>query len=286
MAIDYEKLLNREFRDVEEDYSVRDTMLYALGIGIGHDPVDPQQLDFVYEKALKAMPSMASVLGYIGFWAQEPDTGIDWVKVVAGEQGVTLHKPLPPEGRVVGKLRITGIVDKGEGRGALVYSDREVYDRDSGDHLATVSQTMFARGNGGFGGPEGPVKPTHRLPETEPEATCDLPTAPNQALIYRLSGDYNPLHADPAVAGKAGFERPILHGLCTFGVACHAVLKTYCGYAPEKLKSLDCRYSAPVYPGETVRTEMWRAGETVSFRARVVERDVVALNNGKATLAA
>ncbi len=286
MAIDYDALLNREFRDVEQDYTVRDTMLYALGVGMGADPMDADQLRYVYEQDLRAMPSMASVLGYIGFWAREPDTGIDWVKVVAGEQGTTLHKPLPPEGRIVGKLRITGIVDKGEGRGALVYSDREIYDRDSGDHLATVSQTMFARGNGGFGGPDGPVKPPHPMPETTPEAACDLPTAANQALIYRLSGDYNPLHADPAVAAKAGFDRPILHGLSTYGVACHALLKTYCGDAPERLRALDCRYSAPVYPGETIRTEMWRDGETVSFRARVVERDVVALNNGRAVIAA
>lgn len=282
MAIDYERLLNREFPDVEQDYTARDTMLYALGVGMGADPLDPAQLPYVYERGLCAMPSMAAVLGYIGFWARDPDTGIDWVKVVAGEQGTTLHKPLPPEGRIVGKLRITGIVDKGEGRGALVYSDREVYDRDSGDHLATVSQTMFARGNGGFGGPDGPVKPPHPMPDGDPQAACDLPTAENQALIYRLSGDYNPLHADPAVAAKAGFDKPILHGLSTYGVACHAILKTYCGYAPEKLRALDCRYSAPVFPGETIRTEMWRDGGTVSFRARVIERDVVALNNGRA----
>ena len=123
------------------------------------------------------------------------------------------------------------------------------------------------------------------MPEGPPEAVCDLTTLPQAALIYRLSGDRNPLHADPLVADRAGFEKPILHGLCTYGVAGHAVLKTMCDYDPAGITGLDVRFSAPVYPGETIRTEMWRDGKVVSFRSTVLERDLMVLNNGKATLA-
>jgi len=126
----------------------------------------------------------------------------------------------------------------------------------------------------------------HPIPERDPDTVCDIPTSEQAALIYRLSGDYNPLHASPTVAQNAGFERPILHGLCTYGVAGHAILKTQCGYDPAKLKSMDLRFSAPVYPGETIRTEMWREDGVVAFRARAVERDVVVLNNGRAEVAA
>ncbi|MBI4184058.1 MAG: MaoC family dehydratase N-terminal domain-containing protein [Proteobacteria bacterium] len=286
MAIDYVKLMARRFPDVEHRYSRRDTILYALGIGLGADPLDPGQLRFVYERELKAMPTMAAVLGYIGFWVKEPDTGIDWVKVVAAEQGIAIHRPLPPEGAVVGRLRLTGIVDKGTGRGALIYSEREVIEKDSGALLATVTQTLFCRGDGGFGGPSGPVREPHPLPARAPDLACDLATAANQALLYRLSGDGNPLHADPEVARRAGFERPILHGLATLGVACHAIVRALCAYEPERLARIEVRYSRPVYPGETIRTEMWRDGRTVGFRARALPRDVVVLDSGLAELAA
>ena len=123
------------------------------------------------------------------------------------------------------------------------------------------------------------------LPARAPDMVCDLGTRPEMALIYRLSGDYNPLHAEPAAAEAAGFDRPILHGLGTFGVSGHALLKTMCRYDPARLTSFSGRFSAPVFPGETIRTEMWRDGNLVSFRARVVERDVVAINNGRAELA-
>ena len=135
--------------------------------------------------------------------------------------------------------------------------------------------------DGGFGGPSGPTPPVHTLPESAPEKTLDLPTLERAALIYRLSGDYNPLHADPKVGKAAGFPRPILHGLCTFGVATHATVAAYCDYQGSRLSAMQARLSSPVYPGETIRTEMWRQGSVVSFRARVVERDVVVLFGGR-----
>jgi acyl dehydratase len=156
-----------------------------------------------------------------------------------------------------------------------------VHDKATGDLYATITQTTFARGDGGFGGPQRPSPAPHAIPERTPDAVCDLPTRPEMALIYRWNADMNPLHADPEIAKRAGFPRPILHGLATFGVAGHAILKTICGYDPARFKSIAGRFSAPVYPGETIRTEIWRDGEIVSFRARLVERDVIVLNNGK-----
>jgi acyl dehydratase len=282
MPIVYEKLLALKIPEVEHSYGPKDCMLYALGVGLGLDPTDEAQLGFVYEKTLKVLPTMAVVIGYPGFWAKELDTGIDWVKVVAGEHSLTLHKPLQPSGTVTSRTRVLEIVDKGAGKGAIIYSERTIDDKASGERIATIVQTTFCRGDGGFGGPPREQRPAHPIPERAPDLVCDLPTRPETALIYRLSADPNPLHAEPAVAKAAGYPRPILHGLATFGVAGHAILNRMCGYDPGKLTAIAGRFSAPVFPGETIRTEMWRDGKVVSFRARVVERDVVALNNGRA----
>jgi len=180
-------------------------------------------------------------------------------------------------------------VDKGAGKGALVYSVREISDKASGRLLATLTQTTFCRADGGFGGPKRETPPPHALPQRAPDLTCDLPTRPEMALIYRLSGDVNALHVDPEFAKAAGFPRPVLHGLASFGVAGHALLKTVCGYDPARLTAMAGRFSAPVYPGETIRTEFWRDNDkdlgVVSFRARVVERDVIAIDHGRAQVA-
>ncbi len=287
MAIHYETLKNRVFPEIEHHYRATDSILYALGVGLGADPMDREQLRFVYEEGLKALPSMAVVLAAPGFWAKEPDSGIAWKQVLHGEQGMVLHRPLPATGTVIGRTVIEEIVDKGAGKGALLYSRRDVYAKETGDLLASLTSTTFCRGDGGFGGPSGPTRPVHALPERAPDLACDLPTLPQAALIYRLSGDFNPLHADPDVAKAGGFPRPILHGLCTFGVAGHALLKTLCGYDPARLKRMDVRFSSPVFPGETVRTEIWREGEgRAGFRCRIVERDVIAINNGLAEFTA
>jgi acyl dehydratase len=242
--------------------------------------MDKAQLDFLYEPRLKAMPSMAVVLGYPGFWIRDPGTGVDWVKVVHGEQSLILHKPLPSEGELVGVSRVTGIVDRGAGKGAMVYSSREVRDA-AGELLATLEMTTFARGDGGFGGPTGPVKAPHPEPEGAPDITLDLPTRPEAAIVYRLNGDLNPLHIDPDIAKAAGFERPILHGLCTFGVVCHALMRSLCDYDPARFGRMDLRFSSPVFPGETIRTEIWKQPGGAAFRARVVERDRVVVSNGR-----
>jgi acyl dehydratase len=264
----------------EQEMNPRDVMLYGLGIGIGSDPTDKRQLQFVYEDGLKVFPSMAVVLAGPGFWIKDPATGVDWVKVLHGEMGMELHRPIPTEGKLIGKTRVVDVIDKGEGRGALILQERVVTNVDTGDKICTLTSTTFARGNGGFGGPAKKAPAPHTLPERDPDGSIELPTLPQAALIYRLSGDYNPLHADPDGARAAGFERPILHGLCTFGVACHGLVKAVLDYEADRLKKMRLRFSAPIYPGETVRVDYWQDGNTISFRALAAERDVVVLNNG------
>jgi acyl dehydratase len=282
MTIVYDKLMALKVEPAVQVYDAKDCMLYALGVGLGHDPMNEDELAFVYEKDLKVLPTMATVIGHSGSLVRDRNTGIDWVMVVNGEQGFTLHRPLTGRGEVVGHTRIVDVVDKGAGKGALLLTERKINDKATGDLIATVTQTIFCRGDGGFGGPPRQTPPPHPLPTRAPDTVCDFGTRPEAALIYRLSGDYNPLHADPAVARAAGFDRPILHGLGTFGVSGHALLKTMCCYDPARLISFSCRFSAPVFPGETVRTEMWRDGAVVSYRARVLERDVIAINHGRA----
>jgi acyl dehydratase len=220
--------------------------------------------------------------GYAAYWLRQPELGVTWAKVVHGEQGLVLHQPVAPQGTVIGRTRILDVVDKGAGKGALVYSQREISDKASGRPLATLTQTTFCRGDGGFGGPKRETPPPHALPQRAPDGICDFSTRPEMALIYRLSGDTNALHVDPEFAKAAGFPRPVLHGLATFGIAGHALLKAVCGYDPARLSAISGRFSAPVFPGETIRTEFWRDGGVVSFRARVVERDVIAIDHGRA----
>jgi len=284
MAINYDKLVNWPIPEVEQRLTRRDTILYALGVGLGADPCDADQLRFVYEDGLRALPTMAIILGYPGAWHAHPDTGITRSHVVHGEQGLRIVKPLPVEGDVVGKTRVTGLVDKGPNKGALLMTDCTVRDKASGEAICTLTSTTFCRADGGFGGPDGPVSTPHRIPDAPAQHVCDLPTLPQAALIYRLSGDTNPLHADPAYAKRAGFEMPILHGRCTFSIAGHAILKTLCGYEPVRLVSMQGRFSAPAYPGETIRTEMWRDGNVVSFRSCVAARGATVLDNGRAEI--
>lgn len=279
MAIVYDELKNRNFEEIVHTYTERDTMLYALGAGVGYDPMDEKALNYVYEENLSALPTMATVLAYPGFWLKEPDTGVDWTKVLHADQEIILHKPLPPSGTVKATTKVDEIIDKGEGKGAFIYSSRTVSTED-GEPLCTLIQNTMARGQGGFGGCTDRPPASQTIPETAPDSRCELPTLPQAALIYRLSGDYNPLHADPAVAKQGGFERPILHGLCTFGVAGHALLKTCCDYDVKLFRSMKARFSAPVYPGETIRTDIWKLDTGVAFRCTVVERDLVVIDNG------
>jgi len=280
MTFDPEKLLNKEFPVVRQTYTAKDCMLYALGVGMGIDPVDEQSLRFVYEEGLKVLPSQSVMMAHPGFWAKEEDTGLDWVKVLHAGQEIIMHKPFPFEGTVEAKTRITRVTDKGERIGAVVVSDRVVSDVTTGEDICTLVTTILARGDGGFGGERKATPKTDIIPKSDPDIVCDLPTLPQQALIYRLSGDFNPLHASPAVARNAGFKAPILHGLCTMGVATHALIKSCCDYDTSRFKRMRLRFSAPVYPGETIRTEIWQNGNEMAFRCKSLEQDKVIINNG------
>ena len=283
-AVNLEAVRNFRFESVTQSYTRRDTMLYALGLGFGSDPLDPAQLDFIYEAHLKAVPSICCVLAHAGFWARRPELGIDWLKLLHGEQHFEIHAPIPAEGTVRASYEIAAVADKGAGKGAILHLVKTLEDCHSGARLATVRSVLFLRGDGGCGSfGDVPAEPI-ALPEQAPAQTCDIATLPQSALIYRLSGDYNPIHADPDAAAKAGFDRPILHGLCTLGVATRAALATLADGRPERLVSLSARFSRPVFPGEIIRTEFIVANDHIRFRSRVLERDLVVLDRGTVAL--
>ena len=287
--LNYDAVKNWDFGSIVQTYTGRDSMLYALGLGIGADAVDGGQLQYVYEKDLRTVPTMATVLGSPGFWWRDTRTGVDWVKLVHGEQAIRVFKPLPTTATVVAHNRVMSITDKGAGRGAIAVIKREIKDQSSGELLAEVVHGSFLRGDGGYahasGGGPAPSDPSPPAlpapPDSAPHLEVELATLEQQALIYRLSGDYNPLHADPDVARAAGFNRPILHGLCTYGMAAHAVLRAVTGYDASRIRSFAVRFTAPVIPGETIRFQLWeRDSSSFHLRARVDARDVVVMNNG------
>jgi acyl dehydratase len=284
MAFDRVSLTSHTFKDSQQAYTKRDTMLYALGLGVGATPTDAVQLRFVYEKNLVALPTMGVVLAHPGFWAGDPALGIDWVKMLHVGQGLTVHQPIPIEGNVIGRQRIAEVVDRGADKGALLYYERDVVDAASGQLIATVRQTLLCRGNGGFNSQPLEAPAPHAIPDRKPDHVIDSKILPQAALIYRLSGDMNPLHADPDVAAKAGFKAPILHGLATYGVAGYTALNAVLGGATERFHAFDVRFTSPVYPGETIRTELWQDGDVISLRSSVIERGKIALDNGRITI--
>ena len=280
MAFEPERLLSLPPRIIHHSYARRDTMLYALGVGAGQQP-GAAELRFVYEADLQALPTMAVVLAYPGFWQMEPQYGIDWRRLLHGEQSVTFERPLPVEGRVRGELTIDSIIDKGAGKGALLYSTRRIYEAETDDLLATATQVSFLRGDGGHGGYEAIAPAPHPVPDSAPDLTAAVPTRPEQALLYRLSGDYNPLHADAAVAAQAGLPRPILHGLCTYGLVGRVLLGALCANDPARMKRLDCRFTAPVFPGDDLAVSIWReGGGRAAYRVEERTRGAVVINNG------
>jgi len=284
MALNYDHLMGLKREGDRFRYTDRETMLYAIGIGMGADPLDRNELPYVFEQPfLKTVPSMASVLARVPLLK---DCGYDYTKVVHGEQHLTLHRPLPAEGELISSARVTAAYDKGAGKGAVIYTETAVRSAADGQPMFTLVSSTFARGDGGFGGPSGSGPQPHAIPDRKPDATATLETSKDQALLYRLNGDRNPLHADPDLARRVGFPAPILHGLCTYGVACRAVLQTVAAYDHTRITGFDVRFSSPVYPGEAIATDIWVDGKVVSFRCRIPGRDnVVVINNGRCSLA-
>ena len=281
MAINYDHLMSLKSTGQEFSYGDRETMLYALGVGFGRDPMDEKELSFVYEKNLKTVPTMATVVA----WGAGPmaESGINYMMVVHGEQKLTLHRPLPVAAQITADSRVIGAWDKGEGKGAIIVTETVISEKGK-DKLCTLESTIFARGDGGFGGPREGAPQPHQIPDRAPDRTIEAETKPDQALLYRLSGDRNPLHADPEFAKAVGFDKPILHGLCTYGTCCRAIISQVCDYDATRITGFDVRFSAPVIPGDKIAIDLWKDGNVLSFRARVPARDAVVINNGKCTL--
>ena len=283
--LNYQVCKNWTFPDIVHRYTERDTMLYALGLGFGQDPMDRGALRFVYEKDLQAVPTMATAMGSPGIWWRDPRTGADPVKLVHGEQDIRIMRPLAPSGTLIARNRVVSLTDKGAGKGAIAVLLRTLIDEATGETVAESRNVTFLRGDGGFseasGGSDAGPEPLPGVPERAADLEVSYTTRPETALIYRLSGDANPLHADPDIAAKAGFDRPILHGLCTYGMGARAVIEKVLANDASRLKRLAVRFTSPVWPGETVRYELWReSGTLLRLRASVDARKVVVLNNG------
>jgi acyl dehydratase len=260
-------------------YADKDVLLYAVSLGMG---ADPRELPFVFEGAgLRVVPTMAAVLGRANVVR---DLQLDMTRMLHGEQRMTVHRPLPPEASLTSEARVAEVIDKGAGKGALLLTETVLREAATGEALVTLGATLFARGDGGFGGPAGPAPEPHALPDRAPDIRHTTQTSPEQALIYRLNGDRNPLHADPEFARRGGFPAPILHGLCSYGIACRAVLTSVCDYDPTRIAAFDVRFTSPVFPGETITNEIWVDGDVVSFRSLVEARGVVSINNGRCLL--
>lgn len=285
MALNYDDLMATSVADIPFSYGDTETMLYALSIGLGRDPLNRKELGYVYEQGpqLSTVPTMATVLVPDLFPA---DLGWDYTQVLHSEQRLTLYRPLPAAADLLINKRIVGAYDRGPTRGAIVLLEAEGRLAKDDTVLFTLGSTLVARGDGGFGAPAGSGPAPHRVPRREPDLSCDIESSPHQALLYRLNGDRNPLHADPSLARQVGFRAPILHGLCTYGVACHAILQTICDYDYTLIGGFDARFSAPVVPGDTITTDMWQDGNIVSFQCSVKARDSVVIRNGRCTLAA
>ena len=282
MPIDYDALIATSVDDEPCAYDEHRCLLYALGVGFAADPTDRHELPYAYEGAsLRTVPTMAGALLSPSFVS---GCGWDYSMVLHSEERLDLYRPLPPSAELLVNRRVTAVQDLGEERGARIVMESEARLAKDDTVLFTAGRTLIARADGGFDGPsEGGPSP-HALPDREPDLTCELTTRADQALLFRLSGDFNPLYADPALARRVGFERPILHPLCIYGIACRAVLRTICGYDFTLICGFDARFAGPVYPGDQLVTEMWQDRNIVSFRCVVPSRGAVVVDNGKCTL--
>jgi acyl dehydratase len=285
MNLDYIK--QKTFAPIVQHYQARDSALYALSLGMGADPTDEDELPYVYEgRGPLAVPSQCVTLCWPPFWHKEPATGIAWTRILHGEQRFALRRPVPVEGRVEADHRVVAVSDKGPGRGAILYTAHDIRDQSTGEPIADMMAAEFLRDDGGSGAfGEAPTLTRPLEPRREAIATYDYKTSTQAALLYRQASlDFMPIHADPDIARQAGFERPISHGLNTFGLACRAALKHFAPKRPDRLVSMSVRFAAPAYPGDTIRIELFEE-DGIRFRARALERSVVVLDRGEVGLA-
>jgi acyl dehydratase len=267
----------------ERSWNSKDCLLYSVGVGAGS--IDPTgfELAFTTENSKgveqRVLPTFAVIVG-IGMG----DVGtFNLAMLVHGEQAIELHREIPTEGKILTTARVVGVYDKGSA--AVVVNESESVDAETGEPMFTTRNSMFIRGEGGWGGDRGPSGPRNVAPERDPDAVVTYPTRPDQALTYRLSGDRNPLHSDPEFAKLGGFDRPILHGLCTYGFTGRALLHTLCDSDAARFKSMEGRFSKPVYPGDALTVRMWIDGGEAIFRTETQNGDVV-IDQGRATFLA
>ena len=282
MVLPYSEIMKLE-RSYTHEWDERDVMLYALSLGMPSDPLDERQLAYVWERHLAVLPVFFATIAL----NDSPTAHAEAVyeKFLHAGQSVTLHKPLPKSGKAVIKSRMVGVWDKGPEKGSLFRDQSDIYLDGDDEPFASITNTAFARADHGFGAPtEGQPKP-HKAPERQPDRTTLFPTTRQQALLYRQGArDPHPLHVDAALARSVGFREPIMHGLCTFGICQRAVLGEHADFRPESIRHIEANFTGSVYPGETIRVDTWQDGDTVSFEAFVVERDLKVIGNGKAVL--
>lgn len=278
MPIDVEAALASELPARQFAWDEDRVILYHLGLGAGTPPTDPLELSYTYEGNLSVLPSFGTVAAYSSMAAMSMARGVDinWALLLHGEQDLEIRRPIPRRGEVTSRPRIAHIYDKG--RAALMVVEVTSTDRRRGEVLFINRSSLFIRGEGGWGGDPGP-KASNQAPAREPDHIVRSVTLPQQALLYRLSGDKNPLHADPAFAALGGFDRPILHGLCTYGVVCKAAVDAVLGGDPGRARRYQARFVGVVFPGETVVTRMWEDGNRVLLEAAVEERNATVLSN-------
>lgn len=280
MPIDIEKALGAQLPDKTYSWTDRDVILYHLGIGAGTPPTDENELRYVYEGDLHVLGSFATIPPFETMMSLGMVEGLDvnLAQILHGEQMVEIHRPIPTVGSVTQSGSVTGIFDKG--KGALIVMEIVSVDQATGQPLFTNRSSIFVRGEGGFGGEGGPPT-SSKIPDREPDFLVESPTLPQQALLYRMSsGDLNPLHADPGFAMFAGFERPILHGLCTYGISLKATVDVALDHQSEVVTRYDARFSGVVYPGETVLTRIWQGDGGLALEATTIERGLPVLSNG------
>jgi acyl dehydratase len=283
MPIDPEKALAHEFPPSQGSYRQDDVILYHLGIGAGAPQTDPNELEYTYEKNLKVLPSFGviPVFGAMGgVMGGVPGLEFNPALLLHGEQDIEIHRPLPPAAELENQSRIAGIYDKGKAALLVI----EVATKEAGgEPLFTNRFSLFLRGEGGFGGESGP-KAGNQAPDRAPDGVVETKTLPQQALLYRLSGDKNPLHADPEFAKMGGFDTPILHGLCSFGVVCKAVVDDALGGDVAPVARYQARFAGVFFPGETMVTSYWREGNQILISSKSKERDAAVISNAAITL--
>jgi acyl dehydratase len=282
MPIDPKRALGFELGEGKYSYTRDTVILYHLGVGAGNPPTDPRELEYCYEKNLKVLPSFGVIptFGAMGGIGSVPGLQFNFAMLLHGEQDLVIHQPIPTEATITNRGKIAEIWDKG--KAALVVLQVDTVD-ESGKPLFTNRFSLFLRGEGGFGGESGP-RPANQAPERAPDGVIETRTLPQQALIYRLSGDKNPLHADPEFAKLGGFDRPIIHGLCSYGVVCKAIVDGVLGGDVAKVARYQARFAGVGFPGETYVTSYWKDGDKILIQAKSKERDAVIISNAAITV--